>query len=433
MKRFTAFSAMLGLALTFTVQADSTSDDAPKAIPQTRAETKETLENLKKRQPRLPLSPATAEEIATAKAAGRILVNNGRMRQHYLPATWFAADFRADPAMTVDNDYKVSLFWIVSRGNNCQYCLGHQEHKLSTAGWDDDRIAALDGDWSAYSAKERGPMELARKMTLAPQTVSDADVDALRPHYSDPQIVEIIHTIGMYNSVNRWTDGLGIPQDEQFRDHAVKLNTPTSAKYANAKTVLMADKIPERPELESISTLDGLIGKAKSRKARVALLDESKARENLADAADKGKLPNWQRALAYFPQAGSQQIRSLNTMATEGKLSPVIKAQIAWVTARNNHAVYAANIARQRMLALGMTPQQIEALDGDPAKLPEETAKAIAWAKKSTVTPQRIVDADVERLRKTFDDHRVAEVVYITCAQNYFDRMTETLRLPVEE
>jgi hypothetical protein len=118
MKRFTMFSAMLCLALPICVQADSTGDGAPKAIPQTRTETKETLENLKKRQPRLPLPPATAEEIASAKEKGRILVNNGRMRQRYLPAVWFAADFRADPAMTVDNDYKVSLFWIVSRAKD---------------------------------------------------------------------------------------------------------------------------------------------------------------------------------------------------------------------------------------------------------------------------------------------------------------------------
>ena len=93
--------------------------DTPKPIPVARPEIKQRLEELKYRQPRLPLPELTAEE---QEASGdRPNSNNGRMRQIYLPASWFAADFASDPVMTLDSGLKSGNFWIVSRTNNCLY------------------------------------------------------------------------------------------------------------------------------------------------------------------------------------------------------------------------------------------------------------------------------------------------------------------------
>jgi hypothetical protein len=68
----------------------------------------------------------------------------------------------------------------------------------------------LDGDWGAYPERERVAMELTYKMTLVPHQIQDADLDALRPFYTDEQILEIVQTVAGYNSTNRWTDSLGI-------------------------------------------------------------------------------------------------------------------------------------------------------------------------------------------------------------------------------
>jgi hypothetical protein len=87
---------------------------------------KTALEELKRRQPRLPLPPPSPEEIA----AGRFSVNNGRMRALYLPEEWSSFRSRSssgaspagqrgfsDNSGTVDGTFKVWLFWIVSRAN----------------------------------------------------------------------------------------------------------------------------------------------------------------------------------------------------------------------------------------------------------------------------------------------------------------------------
>ncbi len=112
---------------------DLTATAMPKKIPISRPEMKRALELLKSRQPRLPLPPA---------AEGESSVNNGRARALYLPESWrggqagnqsrLSSDVasrgervetgrRGDPAMTLDSTFKVRLFWIVSRVNNCQY------------------------------------------------------------------------------------------------------------------------------------------------------------------------------------------------------------------------------------------------------------------------------------------------------------------------
>jgi hypothetical protein len=95
--------------------ADPPPSTDPKPVAATREEQKELLEGYKKARPRLPMPPA--EEGARG-------VNNGRFRQYYLPefgsgGAGFGRD--PDPAMTLDNTFKVKLFWVTSRANNCYY------------------------------------------------------------------------------------------------------------------------------------------------------------------------------------------------------------------------------------------------------------------------------------------------------------------------
>ena len=119
------------------------------------------------------------------------------------------------------------MFWIVSRGNNCTYCMGHQESKLAAAGLTDDQIAALDGDWSEFDEPKRAAFAFAKKLTFEPHTMTDADIAALREHYDDARITEIILAVAGFNSMNRWTGPLRIPQEERH----VYLK-PTSEDFA---------------------------------------------------------------------------------------------------------------------------------------------------------------------------------------------------------
>ena len=100
--------------------------DAPRPVPLTRPEMKQSLEDMKLRQPRIPLPELTPAE--TALSGERDVGYEARLRRLYLPrgegqggAGGFGVGRESDPNMSLDYRFKTQLFWIVSRANNCQY------------------------------------------------------------------------------------------------------------------------------------------------------------------------------------------------------------------------------------------------------------------------------------------------------------------------
>ena len=88
--------------------------------------------------------------------------------------------------------------------------------------------------------------------------------------------------------------------------------------------------------------------------------------------------------------------------------------------------------ARTRLNALGVADDVLFAIGAsEDAFTPSERA-TFAVARKLTSAPHTIVDEDVAGLRKLFSDNEVAEIIFLTCDTNLFDRFTEMLRLPLE-
>ena len=223
-------------------------------LTKTRPEMKRTIEGLKNREARIPLPALTPDEIAS----GRRSVNNGRLRSIYLPESWQSSRNSSSGSsgqgqrtggtqnlnatltqaqQAPDYAFKTRLFWIVSRTNDCQYCLGHQELKLKRAGMTDDQIASLDCKWTAFPADEQAAMKFTRKVTLTPHLVTDEDIAAMKQHFQDEQFVDILQTIAGNNSTNRWTASTGIPQDKSFGgDEPSQLDTPTSDEFSKIET-----------------------------------------------------------------------------------------------------------------------------------------------------------------------------------------------------
>jgi alkylhydroperoxidase family enzyme len=144
-------------------------------------------------------------------------------------------------------------------------------------------------------------------------------------------------------------------------------------------------------------------------------------------------VPQWARLLGNFPRGGKRLADAFARAETKGKLSPALKAKIAWVAARQDRAWYALGHASRRLHELGLTDDQVFALDRpEDAGTPAERA-ALALARKITVDPALIADADVEAVRKHFSDSEAAEVVYLTTMAAAFDRLTEAAGLRLED
>lgn len=402
--------------------------DSSKPVGLTRDAEKELLEKHKVAKPRLPMPPADPTNPQSR-------VNNGAFRAYYLPAELRDSGFarEPDPAMTLDNTFKVKLFWITSRANNCYYCLAHQEYKLLGAGVTDDDIAALDGAWLTATEKERAAYAFTKKLTHTPHLVTADDVAALKKHYTPAQVLEILVTVAGYNSTNRWTDGLNIPGEAdggRFKKEGVTADfstfkTPTSAKYAKQETLVGPVKLAARGALEPRDIVE-----ARWKEKREALLP-------LADAKAvaevwPGDAPNWVALLAHF-KSTKGRIAGLKNAAEKGALPAQLKGQIAWVAARQDRAWYALDVARKQLLAAGVSEADIWKLDGDRKHLTEGEQAALALAEALTAAPWKVTDEMVERCRKSFKDAEVAEIVYRACNAAFFDRVTETARLPLDK
>ena len=154
----------------------------------------------------------------------------------------------------------------------------------------DDDIAALDGDWSDLPAKDRAAFAFARKFTLEPHRLSDADVDGLRKHFTDAQILEMILSMAGNNAINRWKEGVGVPQSEtgggfgrrgpdgqptptpEKKEPHTYL-TPTAAKYQDVVTrvaPLVFDPATGLPTRRTVSLRPPLESRAEAEKALAA-------------------------------------------------------------------------------------------------------------------------------------------------------------------
>ncbi len=431
-----------GLLATALCLAGFSVASAQSGVAETRPAMKAELEALKLRAPRLPLPPPVDGERS---------VNNGRARAHYLPPAWLSGSGGGnrgerqgtgaapggnppatqtgarpnEPGMTLDQTFKVRLFWIVSRTNDCEYCLGHQELKLARAGMTEDEVARLDCDWAAWDEREREAFGFTRKLTLEPHNLTDADRERLAKHFSGPELVELITTVAGYNSTNRWTDSLGLPQDESFGDAPALLDTPTAPEYQAKRTVVGVLEEPDRPALETREFVLEQLAACQNRPPLVSPV--------AAEAGTDGPLPAaWSAALADLPNQLERQGKTWAALQSEGELPADLKAAVLWAVAREDRAWYAAGQARKWLNGLGLDDQQVFGIDtGASFSSPAERA-ALEFARKLTTHPRQIVDADIEGLRGHFPDRQVAELVFVVCYGNQLDRFSEALRLPLE-
>jgi alkylhydroperoxidase family enzyme len=443
MKYFNTATIIVLFAWPSLLQAEEQLSDTPKPVPATRPEIKAALEALKQRTPRLPLP----------KSDARGGVNNGRMRAAYLPETWGTgrgrgnwsasrqastesagrdARFGLDSNSAFDHAFTTSLFWVVSRGNNCHYCLGHQELKLRAAGLDDDTIAALDSDWGRFGTRQKAALAYARKLTLEPHLIGDNDIARLKNTFSDLEIIELTFNIARFNATNRWTDGLGLPQDTRFGEEDSRLDTSTSEQFQTTVSLVAPATRAARPPLATLKEVQDSISACRKRQARVALPVEDEAETALAGVVNRAPLA-WERAMARVPGAGPTQAITFNTIMTDEHLPVRLKAELALISAVRNRAWYAVGHAAHRLRGLGVSTDEMVALCNDDSLNSTNSAAARRLATKLTTDPHLITDTDIAGVRAHFSDHETAQIVQVICTANFFDRFTEALGLPLEE
>jgi AhpD family alkylhydroperoxidase len=93
-----------------------------------------------------------------------------------------------------------------SQINHCAYCLDRHSKDAREHGETEQRLYLLNAweEASCYTPRERAALGWTDSLTLLPTTgAPDADYDALKPHFTDKEIVDLTVLIGLINLWNR--------------------------------------------------------------------------------------------------------------------------------------------------------------------------------------------------------------------------------------
>lgn len=179
-----------------------------------------------------PLSPDATPELAeTFDHFREILgfVPNSLLTMQRRPAMVRAfgelTEAVMDPSGAVDPGFKRLLAHFASRASGCQYC---QAHSLVAAGISGIATAKLDAIWEyrtseLYSDAERVALDFALAAGSVPNGVDAEIMAALKQHWNDDQIVEILGAVCLYAFLNRWNDSLATDLEEAPRTLAERL------------------------------------------------------------------------------------------------------------------------------------------------------------------------------------------------------------------
>jgi uncharacterized peroxidase-related enzyme len=115
--------------------------------------------------------------------------------------------------------------------NHCLYSTSHRVRSARAAGVSEqDVVAVARGELSGFDDREQLALALAEELTLrptsvpyaqAPQLVQKEMLERLRASFTDPEIVELVTTIAIWNALARFHRVMGFELDMDAPPEAV--------------------------------------------------------------------------------------------------------------------------------------------------------------------------------------------------------------------
>lgn len=120
---------------------------------------------------------------------------------------------------TLPKPLKPLIGIVSSIASGCRYCQAHEAVDAHERGVPDEKIAQI---WNfersdLYNEAERAALRFARDASLVPNEVTPEHFRALRLHWDDGQIVEILAVVGLFGFLNRWNDTMATQLEAQPR------------------------------------------------------------------------------------------------------------------------------------------------------------------------------------------------------------------------
>ena len=124
----------------------------------------------------------------------------------------------------IPKELKSMLFTMASVASGCTHCQSHGAFTLNRMGVETERIQAI---WKyetsdLFSDAERAALDLVRAAAQSPNASRPEHFEALRQHYDNEQIIEILAVNALAGWLNRWNDTIATVTDQESVDWATE-------------------------------------------------------------------------------------------------------------------------------------------------------------------------------------------------------------------
>jgi AhpD family alkylhydroperoxidase len=203
-----------------------------------------------------------------------------------------------------------------------------------------------------------------------------------------------------------------------------------------AASMLTAGELRAEPAITALAALDEQARQRVKPEARVALLPESselfQGIESL-EPAGSGRVPNYLRALTPLPESINFFAHLIKTFVYDGTLAPETKLGMALRVAQINNSPYTAAHVQRMLRTSERGKSVLAAIKASRfSSLPVADGDALRYAEALTRDVHGPAEAEFRKIRGSFNDSQIVELVFTVCFFNYFTRYAEALHLPVE-
>src|SRR5664279_1416210 len=143
----------------------------------------------------------------------KLVAHRPEVLKNFLP-------FYASVGRSLDRRLYEMVYIRVSMINACKYCLQHHLSSSKRVGLTrEDWQHLKDGQHGNFSEKEEAALDFAEKLSRDPHSIAEGDLQSLKLHFSEAEIVDLDLLIGLANLTNRFTDPLGA--DLEFAEEKI--------------------------------------------------------------------------------------------------------------------------------------------------------------------------------------------------------------------
>lgn len=108
----------------------------------------------------------------------------------------------------VEPSLRQLVAFVASTAAGCRYCQAHTSHGAAKLGVPAEKLeSAFEFETSPlFDDAERAALRLARDAALQPNATTPAHFEALRRHFDEGQIVDLVAIVSLFGWLNRWND-----------------------------------------------------------------------------------------------------------------------------------------------------------------------------------------------------------------------------------